>query len=397
MDHAAIVVGTVCEIGPVQVRRLSSGGDALVPPDPALMAAALDDDDPVVLVGTRAMALDEIWCALLEPLLGNEPALLVHPSWWTGPRIEHVRDVAGRYAGGVISRPRSWLLGTIDSDAPVVEIGPQVVTVTVHSGTPAAFQRRSRPPTEVAKSVAHKAVQQSGRSPVWLDAPVGVPGADALADQIADRLRAAGRAVRWVDDRQLFSAADDLTNSVDEPPAPPRRSHRRLFVAAAAVATLTAGGAWAGTRQDDPVEPVQMTALVEGHVTMQIPADWAVRRITTGPGSARVEAMSPQDAEAALHLTQAAVPDDSLATAAATLRRAMDAEPVGIFVDFHPADERAGRPAITYREIRPGHEIRWVVVLDGKVRIGIGCQSGAESGDLTAACDEAVRSAHEIG
>jgi type VII secretion-associated protein (TIGR03931 family) len=140
-----------------------------------------------------------------------------------------------------------------------------------------------------------------------------------------------------------------------------------------------------------------MTALVEGHVTMQIPADWAVRRITTGPGSARVEAMSPQDAEAALHLTQAAVPDDSLATAAATLRRAMDAEPVGIFVDFHPADERAGRPAITYREIRPGHEIRWAVVLDGKVRIGIGCQSGAASADLTAACDEAVRSAHEIG
>jgi type VII secretion-associated protein (TIGR03931 family) len=397
MDHASIVVGTVCEIGPVQVRRLRSGADESVRLDPALVAAALDNDDPVVLVGTRAMALDEIWCALLEPLLGHEPALLVHPSWWSGPRIDHVRDVARRYAGDVITKPRSWLLGMVDGDAPVVEIGPQVVTVTVHGGAPSGFQRRARTPSQVAESVVRKAVQESGRSPVWLDAPAGVPGADALAGQIADRLRAAGRAVRWVDDRQLLSAAEDLTNRPGEPPAPPRRRHRQLLVAATAIATLTAGGAWAGTRQDDPVEPVPMTALVEGHVTMQIPADWAVRRITTGPGSARVEAMSPQDGESALHLTQAAVPDDSLAMAAATLRRAMDAEPAGIFVDFHPSDERAGRPAITYREIRPGHQIRWAVVLDGNVRIGIGCQSGAASADLTAACDEAVRSAHEIG
>jgi type VII secretion-associated protein (TIGR03931 family) len=397
MDHAAVAFGTVCEIGPVQVRRLLSGGGELVPPDPALVTAALGNDDPVALVGTRALAFDEIWCALLEPLLGNEPALLVHPSWWPGPRIDHVREVARRYAGDVITRPRSWLLGTVDGDGPVVEIGPQVVTVTGHGGAPSGFHRRARTPSEVADSVVQKAVQQSGRSPVWLDAPVGVPGADALATLIADRLQVAHRAVHLIDDRQLFSAAVDLMNRPGEPPAQPRRSHRRLLVAAAAVATLTAGGAWAGTRQDDPVEPVRMMALVEGHVTMQIPSDWAVRRITTGPGSARVEAISPHDGEAALHLTQAAVSDDSLATAAATLRRAMDAEPVGIFVDFHPADERAGRPAITYREIRPGHEIRWAVVLDGNVRIGIGCQSGAASADLTAACDEAVRSAHEIG
>lgn len=400
MDRSAVVVGTVCEIGPVQVRRLDCGGAQSVRSDPELTAVALDGDDPVVLVGTRPTVLDEVWGGLLEPLLRtNESALLVHPSWWSGPRIDTLRVAGQRYSDQVTTRPRSWLLGTVDGDAPVVEVGPQIVTVTVKDRALSAFHRRAAKPTEVADSVVREVLRGSGRAAVWLDGPTDIPGADALAGQIAERLHAAGRAVRRVDDGQLCSAAADLTARPDEPPAQPRPQPRRLLVAATVAATLTAGVAWAGTRQDEPAATVAvaMTALVEGRVTMQIPADWMVRRITTGPGSARVEAISPHDAEAALHLTQAPVSDDSLAVAAATLRRAIDAQPVGVFVDFHPADARAGRPAITYREIRPGHEIRWAVVLDGHTQIGVGCQDGAASAALTAACDEAVRSAHEIG
>ena len=403
MDHTTLAVGTVCEVGPVEVRHLRSGSGESVPPDPRLTAAALDGDDPMVLVGARPMALREVWRALLEPLLrSDEPALLVHPSWWPGPRIDNVRAVAQRLSADVITSPRSWLLATIAGDAPVVEIGPQIVTVTVDGAVPSGIPRRARAPSDVADSIVRTVLRESERGPVWLDAPAGVPGAGALAAQIAERLKAVNRAVHRVGDRQLLSAAA-VVMEFDEaqPIAQPRRTHRRLLncAAAATAAAIAAVGLWTGAGGGAAVDTaaVATTALVEGHVTMQIPADWAIRRIMMGPGSARVEAISPGDAEMVLHLTQASVRDDSLVAAAATLRRAIDAEPAGIFIDFHPTDERAGRAAITYREIRPGHEIRWAVVVDGNMRIGIGCQTGAASDDVTTACKDAVRSAHQIG
>jgi type VII secretion-associated protein (TIGR03931 family) len=153
---------------------------------------------------------------------------------------------------------------------------------------------------------------------------------------------------------------------------------------------------WSASRTESP-GPKPSTALVEGRVTMDIPAGWAVQRITAGPGSARVQVISPTDEETALHLTQSPVHGENLAAAAAVLRTAFDGQPAGIFADFHPADMRAGRPAVTYREIRPGHTIGWVVILDGGVRISIGCQSpaGAET-EVAEACERAIRSAREI-
>jgi type VII secretion-associated protein (TIGR03931 family) len=57
----------------------------------------------------------------------------------------------------------------------------------------------------------------------------------------------------------------------------------------------------------------------------------------------------------------------------------------------------AGRPAVTYREIRPGRVIRWSVVQAGSVRVCIGCQSAPGRDEaVRAACEQAVRSAREL-
>jgi type VII secretion-associated protein (TIGR03931 family) len=100
----------------------------------------------------------------------------------------------------------------------------------------------------------------------------------------------------------------------------------------------------------------------------------------------------------ALHVTQSAVADETLGDAAERLKRAIEAEPAGVFVDFNPAGVSAGRPAVTYREIRATHHVRWTVLLDGAVRISVGCQSRPGREDvLRDVCEQAVRSAHTVG
>ena len=79
------------------------------------------------------------------------------------------------------------------------------------------------------------------------------------------------------------------------------------------------------------------------------------------------------------------------------LRQAVAEQPPGVFVDFNAADRRGGRPAITYREVRVGRDIRWTVVLDGSTRISVGCQSAPGREDTVAeACEKAIESAHEL-
>jgi len=86
-----------------------------------------------------------------------------------------------------------------------------------------------------------------------------------------------------------------------------------------------------------------------------------------------------------------------LSATAEFLKQAIDAEPNGVFVDFNPAGNSAGRPAVTYREVRSGHDIRWTVLVDKAVRISIGCQSrhGFE-GAMRQVCELAVRSARAL-
>ena len=111
---------------------------------------------------------------------------------------------------------------------------------------------------------------------------------------------------------------------------------------------IAVGGLAASHQTETPA-----TELVEGRVAVQIPAGWSVQRITGGPGSARVQVVSPVDPGAILHITQSRVPTADLAATADALRSAAAAQPPGVFVDFRPDDRRAGRPAVTYREVRP--------------------------------------------
>ena len=137
--------------------------------------------------------------------------------------------------------------------------------------------------------------------------------------------------------------------------------------------------------------------IVEGRVVVEVPASWSVARITGGPGSRRVRVTAPDDPHLALHITQSFAPAGTLADTAESLRRAIGAQPPGVFVDVRPEDQVAGRRAVTYREVRPGRVIRWSVMLDGSTRISVGCESrpGAEAG-IRAACEAAVRSAREL-
>jgi type VII secretion-associated protein (TIGR03931 family) len=401
MVRTAMSTTAVCELGPVAVGRWSANPGLPMRTAPAAEATAVLDcgDDPLVLLGGRAVVSDELWRAVLGPLLGGaDEAVLVHPSWWPPNRIEMVASVACGLAAGVDAQPRSRLLAAVARDAPVVEIGPRLVVVTAGAGAPLAVQTRAVAPGSVADSVVRELLRQTGPGPVWLDGPAGVPGAHALSVLIGERLRSAGRAVSRVGAHQLAVAAADLMKSEDVLDDSRRRRQRRPLVAAsgAGLAVTLAAVVIGGTQRDGPA-PSPATALVEGRVTMQIPAHWVVQRITSGPGSARVQVVSPIDGQLALHLTQSPVRDDSLDAAAAILRTAIDAQPAGVFVDFHPSDVRGGRPVITYREVRPWHDIRWTVLLDGDVRISIGCQSAAGSEQrISEPCEQAVRSAHEI-
>ena len=79
------------------------------------------------------------------------------------------------------------------------------------------------------------------------------------------------------------------------------------------------------------------------------------------------------------------------------MKHAIDAEPAGVFVDFNPAGLSAGRPAVTYREVRASHDIRWTVLVDKAVRISIGCQSRHGHDDVVQqVCEQAVRSARAL-
>ena len=139
------------------------------------------------------------------------------------------------------------------------------------------------------------------------------------------------------------------------------------------------------------------TFAVEGHVALEVPAQWPMRRVVAGPGSARLQITSPTDPEVALHVTQSRVALSSLDATAEFLKSAIDAAPAGVFVDFNPSDRSAGRPAVTYREVRAGHDIRWAVWVDKAVRISIGCQSRSGHGDVVRQeCDLAVRSARVL-
>jgi type VII secretion-associated protein (TIGR03931 family) len=170
-------------------------------------------------------------------------------------------------------------------------------------------------------------------------------------------------------------------------------------VAAAGVVLSVSALAVAGLREgSEPSRQEPRTWLVEGRVAVEVPADWRTERIVIGPGSARVQVISPTDPRQAVHVTQSSIPrGQSLASAAEVVRAALDQQPEGVFGGLDPAARVADQPAITYRETRADRVVDWTLVLDGGVRIAIGCQGAPDLPSPQDVCEHAIRSAHEWG
>jgi type VII secretion-associated protein (TIGR03931 family) len=383
----------VVEVGPGTIR-----GPCDV--DPEMVSTALGCiDDEIALFDERPVAVASIWRAVFRSVLADRDgaAVLVCPTWWSSARIELVRDAASSVATEVVVLQRAQVLTDSEAGMPtVIEIAPEFVVVW-RSGGVVRCEPRLGGPEDVAQAVA---VGVGATSMVLVDAPVDVAGALALADVISMRLRTGGLVVAIVDQDRVLAGVRDAPM----PWAPEfgwaRRGGQKaavLVAVAVSVGLICVGIASETDFRGSRTTPIPMTLLVEGRVAVKVPAQWAVRRVTTGPGSARVQVTAPDDATAVL-VTQSAVrKGERLAETAGTLRRALDDQEAGIFSQFNPDDRRADRPAATYREDRGDRRIDWTVFVDGSIRIAVGCQI-ARGGEQAPryVCDEAIRSAHAV-
>ena len=387
----------VVEVGPGTVRGPKEARAEWV-------SAALDCiDDDIALIDDRPVAVDEVWQDVISAVVGDvtDTVVVVHPTWWPSSWVKRVREAAHVVAATVVAVQRTQMLRveTAHRGATIVEIVADFVVVS-HPDAGARVVARTGRATADAEAVA-AAVARSRA--VLVDAPAGVAGAEGLGAAIADRLRAASIRTRFADEdsvRRAAVAAQGSARPADVGGRPSLfRDRGGVAVAAGVVSAVVLCGSFAiGDDVPDPGVGIPSELLVEGRVGVMVPADWSVRRITSGPGSARVQAVSPSDADVALNVTQsAALPHPSLASTANSLGAALSAEPDGVFVDFNPSDRRAGMVAVTYREIRQDHHVVWAVLVDGTVRIAIGCQSAPGREHLVRdACDRAIGSAHAI-
>lgn len=391
------------EIGPTAIRRLCCGGATVA--DAEVERAAFESiDDGVALVDRQPVTVGSLWKAMFESVdcRAAGQVTVVRPSWWSAPRVGVVDAAAQALVGHAEVRPRSWLLNRAApsvEDAVIVEITEDFVVVL---GALTAAQARRGEVGVVAEAVAQSILTMvsSAAGTVVIDAPATVRGARTLATTIAAKLsNTAAVAVAVVDDIHLRRLAGELKTRDEKP-----RSLNRLGVPGRSLRALTSVvlvfGACVGAgvlhRRPAPrATGYSPTALVvEGHVALEVPAQWPMRRVVAGPGSARVEVTSPADPEVALHVTQSRVALPGLDATAEFIKSAIDAAPAGVFVDFDPAGRRAGHPVVTYREVRAGHDIRWTVWVDKAVRISIGCQSRSGRDDaVNPECELAVRSA----
>lgn len=396
------------EVGPTVVRRLCCGG-ATVADVEAGRAALACIDDPVTLVDLRPVSVESLWQQVLASVdCGSaERVTVVHPSWWSPQRVDVISAAAHVLAGAAEMRSRSWLLAQASpSDSAsatlIVEITDDFV---VASGEGVTVEARNRDIEVVAEAVADSilTVAAGAVETVVIDAPATVLGAGALAAAIAKRLPRTGEmTVMVVDDIRLRSIVGELKPNdgriVESNRPRTAVTARRALMLAVIVAGAVIG---VGTVHRDTATRtpglLPTTYFVEGHVVLEIPAHWPTRRVVAGPGSARVQITSPTDPEVALHVTQSRVALPGLDATAEFLKSAIDAAPVGVFVDFNPRGRSVGRPVVTYREVRGGHEIRWTVWVDNFVRISIGCQNPRGREDaVSRECEMAIRSARAL-
>jgi type VII secretion-associated protein (TIGR03931 family) len=397
---------TTVLVGPATVRADRSENDGPSWDQEVIAAALATIDDEVALLDEQPVAVVDLWRKLFADIVESDAAVLVYPSWWSSRRVATVSDAVRAVISEAAVLSRSAILSSTVRPRPsaVVEIADAFIAISRSSDRrPCGVVRRDREPTLVVEAVVEEVSRLTcDGGPVLVDCPDYVDGAGELSTLIVERLRAGRVPVTVVDDRRLLDVSTASSSAITErrPDICPSRRPRltrasKLAVGIAAAAAVVAGA----TLSRAPTPSPPLTILVEGRVAVKVPVGWSVQRITAGPGSARVRVTSPSDHHAALHITQSPVPgDENLAHTAETLHNAMLEEPPGVFVEFNPDDRRAGRAAVTYREIRDGHDIRWVVLLDGPVRISIGCQSAPGREDAVRfACEQATASAREIG
>jgi type VII secretion-associated protein (TIGR03931 family) len=400
----------VIEAGPGTIRRLCCGTGRVSDEASEIVAAALSAiDDRVALVAERPVDVASLWTNAMRSVAcprGKDVAV-VHPSWWSSSRVETVSAAAATVSDGVLVRPRAWLLrqaAGADAEATVVvEITERMVVIGGAEVVAIPRMSQGHPVADEAAAV----VAGIPAAVALIDTPSTVPGASSLAASIADAVRGNGQTVVRIDGARLARLARSVVWDRDEAGEPRDRVRSRarvlsglaaatIVLAAAAPTVITVDRH--GRLTPPPVEAAPTAVLVEGRVAVTVPADWPTQRVVAGPGSARVQVTSRSDPEVALHVTQSPVAGDTLSGTAERLKRAIDAEGAGAFVDFNPSGMTAGRPAVTYREVRAGHHVRWTVLLDGPVRISLGCQSRPDKAEaVRAVCEQAVRSAHAIG
>lgn len=388
---------TVVEVGPAGVQVLR--GRSAARPDEAMVSAVLDGiDDDVALFDERPVAVAALMRAMMSSILGDsrDPVVIVHPSWWSRARIDLVVRSSGT-TRKVVAVSRSEVARAAGLVGPVIEIAEEFVAVAGPGQR--VFGRGN------IESVAAVAAESDQCGDVLLDAPAGIAGSAQTAERLRVALAARGRSARDVDVAAIAGAV-------------PARRRIRGLVAAFLVASgvLVAlvlpvgrelglsegrelvGAAVATLRPDGGAPAPAAVNLVEGRIVVEVPSHWNIERVRSGSGSRRVQVDSPTDADVALHITAAYAPGSTLAQAAEVLGDAVAAATPGVFVGFRPAVEVAGRPAVTYREVRAGRVVDWSVVLSGSTRIGIGCQSAPGEEDVVRGpCEQAVRSARELG
>lgn len=387
----------VIEVGPGTVRGTN---DAC----PEWVSVALECiDDEIALLDDRPVSVRDVWGDVMGTAAGAgvDTAVLICPAWWSSARIDRVRLAANSAAAEVVVLERIAMLREgISAEITVVEITSDVAVVSAFGKVAAVLPLRDEAVADAEQVVAAIGVPAG----VLLDAPVGVLGAPLLASMIADRMRATGVPTRIADDDRVLRGAAAMRSRCQAADVAVRRSgifrdRRALAVLSGMVTVVLLCGGFAAAHNsgsDRVVSDMPVTLLVEGRIAVMVPATWTAQRITSGPGSARIQVVSPTDGDIALHITQSAVSHpSSLAATADSLLAALTEATDGAFVEFNPSDRRAGRDAVTYREVRPQHDVAWTVLIDGTARIAVGCQSAPGREHLVReACDRAIRSAY---
>ncbi len=376
MSAAVVVVGpgVVCGPGPVDHELAEVAFECI--------------DDGLALLGDRVVPAADVWRDLLAAAMGSpcDHAVLVHPSWWARSRVERAGVAARQCCGNVVMRERVDVLPA----APVViELAAELVVV--HTGARRHAIARPSPPEDVLEAIA---AHVAGSIAVSIDAPTGETrfGAD-----LARTLRSRSIAVTVVGDDVLVGAAPvKHTGSRTGERAVRRRGVpvRAAALLAAAVAATTLAAAGMAVDAGHAHDGDDVTWLVEGRVAVEVPGGWTVERITSGPGSARVQVVSPSNPRDAIAVVQSAVPEShTLDETAAVLREALAKEPDGAFTDL--AAGEVGH--LTYRETRGDRRIWWTVLLDRGVRIAIGCQGSVDERGPEPQCARAIGSVHAVG